>query len=86
MYLQSVWVSNHRKRTMKLFCGWGAFGVCSCSIFIYLQMALYSTNKISNSSTRKVHTVESAVVWFLLRSVLQYGIWRIWCLSNGKKL
>jgi hypothetical protein len=33
-----------------------------------------------------VHTVESAGVWFLVRSVIQNSILRIWCLSNGKKL
>ena len=49
-------------------------------------MALHSTNTISNNSTREVLTVEGGGVWFLVRSVIQNSILRIWCPSNGKKL
>jgi len=77
---------NHMNRTIELYCGWGEFGVCPCFIFIELQMALYSTNTISNSSTRYVHSVESAGVWFIVRSVIQNGILWIWCLFNGNIL
>jgi hypothetical protein len=38
---------------MELCCGWGGFGVCPC-ICIEMQMTLYSTNTISNNSTREV--------------------------------
>jgi len=39
-------------------------------------MALYSTNTISNSSTWQVHTLESAGVLLLVRSVIQNNILR----------
>jgi hypothetical protein len=71
---------------MDLCSCWDAFRVCSCFIRIELQMVLYSTNTISNNSTRKVDTVGNEGVWLSVRSVIPNNILRMWYLSNGNKL
>jgi hypothetical protein len=84
MYLQSAWFSPRITGTEPWNCAVAGERLVSVLALFVSNCKRHCTVQIQ--SVIAAHDKYSAAVWFLVRSVIQNNILRLWCMSNGNKL